>query len=61
MSQADGDIKNEKLNVTFRELSKISQVLEQFSASNKFHNEEYFIFSLENKLHSNQKWMISLH
>lgn len=34
---------------------------EEFSSSDESHNEEDLLFSLENVMHANQEWVISLH
>jgi len=38
----------------------VSKVHEQFSSSYKSHDKEYFLISLENVMHANKEWVISL-
>jgi len=49
-----------KLCPYFRKLSRLSKMHKQFATAHKLHYEKNLLFGLENVLHTNQEWMISL-
>jgi hypothetical protein len=61
MSNSEGYLSSIKFGSIFCESSTISKMHKELSSSNEPHNEEDLLFCLEDVMHSNQEWVISLH
>lgn len=61
MTESHGDLDSVKTRSLFWEASNLTQMREELTATDKTHDEEDLVLSLEDVVHANKEWMISLH
>jgi hypothetical protein len=60
MTNGQGNLGSVELGTFLRETGAVSQVHEEFTTPHETHNEEDLLVGLEDVVHTNQEWVISL-